>query len=129
MLRHYRAADLFVLASKVARDGDRDGLPNVLMEAASQGLAAVATRAGAIAEIIDDGVDGALVPPDDAQAFAQALAALIAAPARRHALGRAAEAKVRRAFGAEDGIDLVAHKLGAARVSAEALCASPSTRP
>ena len=129
LLRHYRAADLFVLASKVARDGDRDGLPNVLMEAASQGLAAVATRAGAIAEIVDDGDDGVLVPPDDPEALARVLAALIAAPARRQALGRAADAKVRREFGAEDGIDRVAHKLGAARAHAEALCVSPSTRP
>src|SRR5690606_27208907 len=35
----YRAADLFALAARVAEDGDRDGLPNVLMEAQSQGLA------------------------------------------------------------------------------------------
>ena len=40
----YRDADLFVLASRVARDGDRDGLPNVLMEAQTQGLPCVATR-------------------------------------------------------------------------------------
>jgi glycosyltransferase involved in cell wall biosynthesis len=128
VIKHYRSADLFVLASKVARDGDRDGLPNVLMEAASQGLPSVATRAGAIAEIIDDGADGVLVQPDDPKALAQALAALIAAPARRAALGRAAEARVRRAFGADHGIDRVAMKLGTDRVPAETLCASPSTR-
>src|SRR3546814_6917682 len=39
VLARYRAADLFALASRVARDGDRDGLPTVLVEAQSQGLA------------------------------------------------------------------------------------------
>ena len=44
LLARLRAADVFVLASRIARDGDRDGLPNVLLEAQSQGLACVATR-------------------------------------------------------------------------------------
>jgi glycosyltransferase involved in cell wall biosynthesis len=54
-------ADLFVLASKKAADGDQDGLPNVLMEAAHQGLAIVSTRAAAIGEFIEDGDNGLLV--------------------------------------------------------------------
>ena len=44
MLDAYRASDIFVLASCIAEDGDRDGLPNVLMEAQSQRLAVVATN-------------------------------------------------------------------------------------
>ena len=48
-------ADLFVLASKKAADGDQDGLPNVLMEAAHQGLPLVSTQAAAIGEFIEDG--------------------------------------------------------------------------
>ena len=43
VLETYRAADLFVLASRIAKDSDRDGLPNVLMEAQSQGLACIST--------------------------------------------------------------------------------------
>ena len=77
----------------VARDGDRDGLPNVLMEAQSQGLACVATRACRRSpRSIEDGATGLLVPPGDAGALAEALAALIADPTVRRALGRAAEA-------------------------------------
>jgi len=56
-------ADLFVLASKKAADGDQGRLPNVLMEAAHQGLAIVSTRAAAIGEFIEDGNNGLLVPP------------------------------------------------------------------
>ena len=55
VLALYRTADLFVLASRIARDGDRDGLPNVLMEAQSQGLACLSTRVSAIPELIEDG--------------------------------------------------------------------------
>ena len=63
MLQAYREADLFVLAAKVAKDGDRDGLPNVLLEAQSQSLACVATALPGIAELIEDGRSGVLVAP------------------------------------------------------------------
>ena len=71
-------ADLFVLASKKAADGDQDGLPNVLMEAAHQGLAIVSTRAAAIGEFIEDGDNGLLVPPGAPDELAAALARMIA---------------------------------------------------
>ncbi len=97
VLAHYRSADLFVLASRIAADGDRDGLPNVLMEAQSQGLACVSTRVSAIPELIVDGETGLLVPPDDDSALAEALARLIRNPALRHRLGVAG--RKRRAGG------------------------------
>ena len=77
----YRRADLFVLASRIAPDGDRDGLPNVLLEAGALQLAAVASRIAAIPELIEDGVNGRLVPPGEPRALAEALAALIGDPA------------------------------------------------
>ncbi len=61
-----RANDLFVLPSRVAEDGDRDGLPNVLMEAASQKLPILSTPVSAIPEFIDTGAHGVL--SDDAPA-------------------------------------------------------------
>jgi len=110
----YRAADLFVLASRVARDGDRDGLPNVLMEAQSQGLACLATRVAAIPELIDDGNTGALVPTDDQAALTAALARLIRDPAERARLGRAGQQRVRTDFAMKEGIDTLAALLGPA---------------
>src|SRR5258708_39971519 len=53
VLAAYRAGDIFVLASKIAPDGDRDGLPNVLMEAQSQGLVCVASHLAGIPELIE----------------------------------------------------------------------------
>jgi len=61
-----RAADLFVLPSRIAEDGDRDGLPNVLMEAASQRLPILTTPVSAIPEFIDTGVHGILCKDDPA---------------------------------------------------------------
>jgi glycosyltransferase involved in cell wall biosynthesis len=112
ILAAYRQSDLFVLAARVMPDGDRDGLPNVLMEAQSQGLACVSTRLPGIAELVEDGHTGVLVPPRDAPALAAALAALIGDPAGRARLGSAGEARVRRHFDGRAGIELLAARFG-----------------
>ncbi len=114
VLRELRHADLFVLASKVAADGDRDGLPNVLMEAQSQGLAVVATRVSAIPELIDDCRTGLLVSPGDPQALAGALTRLILDPALRVRLGQAGMARLRNAFALAANIEGVARRFGVA---------------
>jgi glycosyltransferase involved in cell wall biosynthesis len=114
LLAEYRAADLFALASRVARDGDRDGLPNVLAEALSQGLACVATRVSGIPELIEDGVGGALVAPEAPDELARALAALITDPARRRALGEAGRRRVAEKFVLEANIGRLARKFGLA---------------
>src|SRR6266568_2605208 len=112
VLAAYREADLFVLAAKIGRDSDRDGLPNVLMEAQSQRLACVATQLPGIGELIEDGRTGVLVPPGNPPALAAALDALIRDPARRIRLGAAGEARVRLAFGMESGIAVLAALFG-----------------
>ncbi len=114
VLAAYRAADLFVLASRIDRDGDRDGIPNVLMEAQSQALACVSTAVSAIPEIIDDGATGRLVPPEDPAALAAALADLIADPALRQRLGAAARARIERAFRHDAGLDRLAGRFAEA---------------
>ena len=124
VIAELRAADLFVLPSKIAADGDRDGLPNVLMEAASQRLPALSTAVAAIPEFLEDGVTGALVPPNDPPALAARLAQLAADPALRARLGEAAEARLRTRFGAEAGLDLIEHRLRDALGAPEALRAA-----
>jgi glycosyltransferase involved in cell wall biosynthesis len=112
VLAAYREADLFVLAAKIAPGGDRDGLPNVLVEAHSQGLACVATRLPAIPELIEEAATGLLVPPGDPAALAAALARLIAAPDLLAKLGAAGAARVRAAFDADTAIEALAGKFG-----------------
>jgi glycosyltransferase involved in cell wall biosynthesis len=94
----YRQAGIFVLASRIACDGDRDGLPNVLMEAQSQGVACISTRVSAIPELIRDGETGLLVPPDDPPALAAALERLLRSPGLRDALAQAGAARVHAEF-------------------------------
>ena len=113
LLAEYRKADLFALACRIARDGDRDGLPNVLAEAQSQGLACVATRVSAIPELIREDT-GVLVSEADTVAFAAALQALITDPARRRALGDAGQARLRAEFSLEANFERLARKFGLA---------------
>lgn len=111
VLQRYREADLFALACRVGGDGDRDGLPNVLMEAQSQGLPVVSTRLSAVPELVVDGESGLLVEPGDRRALAAALERLIVDPARRGVLGEAGLARVRARFRFEDGIETLARRL------------------
>jgi glycosyltransferase involved in cell wall biosynthesis len=98
VLERLRAADLFVLPSRITADGDRDGLPNVLMEAQSQAVACISTTISGIPELIDDGDSGALVPPNDPAALAATLLALIQDPALRQRYGAAGRKRVVGAF-------------------------------
>jgi glycosyltransferase involved in cell wall biosynthesis len=108
-----RAADLFVLPTKPAPGGDRDGLPNVLMEAASQALPILATAFAGTPEFITDGIHGILVPPGEPEALAGALARLTQDPALRQRLGDAARARLLRDFSAEAAVALIAARLRA----------------
>jgi glycosyltransferase involved in cell wall biosynthesis len=102
-----READLFVLPSKKASSGDRDGLPNVLMEAASQQLAIVASDFAGIPEFVRPETDGVLVPPGDWEALSNAINLLAREPERRQVLAASAFERLRRNFSMEGGIDLL----------------------
>ena len=114
VLAALRVADLFVLASRVTEDGDRDGLPNVLMEAQSQRLACVATDISGIPELVVDGATGRLVEPRNPLALAEAIASLIGDPAARNRLGAAATQRLTEQFSMTVGLDAIAADLHAA---------------
>jgi glycosyltransferase involved in cell wall biosynthesis len=110
----YREADIFALACRRDRDGDMDGLPNVLMEAQSQGLPCAASAISAIPELIADGETGLLVPAEDIGELTVALNRLIVDPALRNRLGSRAAARVRQDFGMSRGIAELAKRFGLA---------------
>jgi glycosyltransferase involved in cell wall biosynthesis len=124
LLIEYRNADVFALASRIASDGDRDGLPNVLLEAQSQGLPCVATRVSAIPELVRDGQTGLLVEENDPDALARALEALIGNPARRRALGLAGQARVVESFALDANVEPLARKFGLVAAGANRLLRS-----
>ena len=112
-----KSADIFVLASRIAEDGDRDGLPNVLMEAQSQKLAVVATDVSAIPELIIDGETGLLVEPRSPAAMAAALETLIRNPDLRTKLSNAGNARLRDLFDVQKWVGKLAGRLGAPHAS------------
>ena len=98
VLSAYRDSDLFALACRITADGDRDGLPNVLVEASSQNLPCISTHISGVPELITDDENGLLVPPEDPDALAAALERAIRDSDLRRRLGEAAEARVRAHF-------------------------------
>lgn len=104
-------ADLFVLAARIARSGDRDGLPNVLMEAQALGLPVISTNVSAVPELVQDNKTGVLVPERDPKALAAAIADLARDPKRRLQLGMSGAARVRQLFSEKPGLDRLANKL------------------
>jgi len=82
------AIDIFVLPSL------SEGLPLALLEAAAAGRPLIATEVGGVPEIVDDGVNGLLVPPRDPKSLANAVQSLSHDPERRIKMGEAARKKV-----------------------------------
>ena len=114
VVEHFAGADLFALASRIGADGDRDGLPNVLMEAQLLGAACVATRVSGTPELIEHEVNGLLVTPRDTGEMAGALERAMADPGLRGRLAEAGRRVVTTRFSFEDGIARIAARLAAA---------------
>lgn len=84
----YHQADVFVQASVVTADGDRDGIPNSVLEAMATGLPVVATSVAGIPEVVTDRETGLLVAPGDPEALAAALTTVLGGPVLlREAMG------------------------------------------
>ncbi len=96
--RAYQRASIFVLPCVVAGDGDRDGIPNVLLEAMGSGIPVVSTPVSGIPELIESERDGLLVPPNDPASLADALDRLLTSAELRERLGRAARAEIEAHF-------------------------------
>jgi glycosyltransferase involved in cell wall biosynthesis len=79
--------DAFVLPAVVDAKGDTEGLGVVLIEAMSYARPVIASAAGGIVDIVEDGRNGFLVPPGDAAALAGAIGRMMEDPARARALG------------------------------------------
>ena len=86
--RFYQIADIFVLPSRM------EGLPNAVLEAMACGLPVVATAVGGSPEIIENGVNGLLVPANDADALATAILNYLQHPRRAQEQGLAARKTV-----------------------------------
>ncbi len=98
VLQHYQQADLFVLGCEVASDGDRDGIPNVLLESMAMGVPVVVTDISAIPELVEDGKTGLLVPPGRPRKLADAMLRLLTDMQLRNRIIAAARQRVTTDF-------------------------------
>lgn len=112
VIAEMRRADLFVLPSRIAEDGDRDGLPNVLMEAASQRLPILSTPVSAIPEFIQTGVHGVL-SSDEPQTLAGAITELADDPGKAAGMAAAAHDRLMAEFRMDPGIARLSQRLSA----------------
>jgi len=98
--RLYAAMDLYVLATF------REGFPRSAMEAAAMGLPLALTDIRGCRQVVDDGVNGVLVPARDSSALADAIAALARDPSLRRRMGHASSEKAKREFDQQRVIDI-----------------------
>jgi glycosyltransferase involved in cell wall biosynthesis len=94
-------ARAFVLPCRIDADGDRDGMPTVLVESMMAGVPVISTDVAGISELVRDGETGFLAPADDAQALAAAIERLVDDPRTADRLARSGRALVIRAFDPE----------------------------
>ena len=90
----YRRADIFAMPSR------GDCMPQAVTEALGCGLPVIATRVGAIPEMVHDQVNGYMVPTRDPRSLAQAIESLVRSPARRTSMGRAGRVLAMQQFDA-----------------------------
>jgi glycosyltransferase involved in cell wall biosynthesis len=98
LLETFASASVFAMPSRISDGGDRDGIPNVVLEAMSVGLPVVASEVSGIPEVVDHGKTGVLIPPDDAAALADALARILADPGTAARMGAAGRERIHAEF-------------------------------
>jgi glycosyltransferase involved in cell wall biosynthesis len=98
--RRIRSATALCAPSVVAQDGDADGLPSVVLEAMADGVPVIGTNQAGIAEAVEHGITGLLVPSGAAAALAEAIRTIVLQQGLRHTLGEAARRVARERFNA-----------------------------
>lgn len=83
VIEKFKQATIFALLCTVTKNGDVDGIPNVIAEAMAMDIPVVSTAVSAIPELLEDSVNGLLVPPNDIEAAVAALARLLDSQALR----------------------------------------------
>ena len=105
-------SNVFILPCITAANGDKDGVPVVLMEAMAMQIPVVSTTVSGIPELIDHGVNGLLVPEKESVALADAIQYLLEDPEFATKIGRLARQKIAHAFNIHTTSDQLIHLFG-----------------
>lgn len=108
VLKQFEESDLFVLACEIAKNGDRDGIPNVLVESLAMGVPSLSTTVSAVPEILINGQSGITTAPGDPEALASQIVTALTDTNLRKSIIQGGRAHTREHF---DNRSLVA-KLG-----------------
>lgn len=98
IIERLNAGGIYLGGFKITADGDRDGIPNTVAEAMAMELPVLVTNVSGVPELVEHGLSGHLVPPNDVNAFVTALAQMLANPAYCRALAVRARARVHEVF-------------------------------
>jgi glycosyltransferase involved in cell wall biosynthesis len=123
IVQSYRHCNVFVQPSRITADGDRDGIPNVMLEAMSMARAVVATRVSGIPEVLEHEVNGLLVEADDASAMASAIERLLDDEDLATRLGARARHTIQRDFDNDTNLALLMHLMEADHACGDACVA------
>jgi glycosyltransferase involved in cell wall biosynthesis len=107
LIAEYRNATLFILTPIQTEDGDRDGIPNVLVEAMAVGLPVITTAVAGIPELVENNQNGFLYESHDVDGISLGIIELLGNAEKRRQFGSAASKKVREQF----DVDLAARQL------------------
>jgi glycosyltransferase involved in cell wall biosynthesis len=112
VLAKYPEAAVFVLSCIMAKNGDRDGIPNVLLEAMVNHIPVISTNLSGIPEVVENGTTGLLVPPGDEKALAEAIASLLDNDELNERLGRQGCQKVEEKFNVNKNVKALINLFG-----------------
>jgi glycosyltransferase involved in cell wall biosynthesis len=118
VIGQYSQATLFALPCRIDSDGDRDGIPNVLLEALAMQLPVVSTRISGIPEVIEAGISGLLIEPEDPAALAAAIRTILNDAALAMRLGKAGRLKVAQRFSNDNNLKQLRQLLSTAQAHA-----------
>jgi glycosyltransferase involved in cell wall biosynthesis len=111
LLDEYERANVFALGCRELENGDRDGIPNVLLEAMAHGLPIVSTRCPGIQEAVVDEHSALLAEPNDVEGFAGRLVRVLADDVLSSRLGLSATQRARERFDREANLPTVVDAL------------------
>ncbi len=127
VIDYYAGADLFVLGCKIAANGDRDGIPNVMAESMAMNVPVVAPKVSGIPEFLEDGVTGKMVAPDDPSALAMAMETLLTDEALRQKVIPEARKRIVRDFNNTELIHDLA-QIYSDRIPGLRVCPNPASK-
>jgi len=119
LMRRLPEAAVVAVPCLVGQDGNRDGLPTVILEAMASGVPVVTTRVTGIPEAVEDGGTGRVLEPGRPDALAAALAELLANPDLRRSMGAAGRRRARELFDQRRNVATLARTLADAGRSEE----------